>query len=149
MISYADFGENVEAHVLYALALELADGLSIFRQRLNDGTWRRAPGIWLGQLVNFAWKHKIVEDGAFRELRGALVRELVKLPVEREAHETLADFGPAGGSFLVLVSAPPMSLVRAWVIEPEEASILSSAADDGLDANRLRAIDNIIGRQPR
>jgi hypothetical protein len=54
-----------------------------------------------------------------------------------------ADFGPAGGKLLILVSGPPQGVVRAADLSPSEAELLSSAADDGLDA-RLSKIDRVL-----
>jgi hypothetical protein len=57
-----------------------------------------------------------------------------------------ADFGPAGGKILLMVSGPPQAVVKAAGLSPPEAELLSSAADDGLD-ERLGEIDRVLGEK--
>jgi hypothetical protein len=54
-----------------------------------------------------------------------------------------ADYGPAGGKILILVSGPPQSVVRAADLTSGEAALLSSSADVGL-GDRLAEIDRVL-----
>lgn len=54
-----------------------------------------------------------------------------------------ADFGPAGGHLLILVSGPPQSVWKAADLSPSEAELLASSADEGLDG-RLAEIDRVL-----
>jgi hypothetical protein len=57
-----------------------------------------------------------------------------------------ADFGPAGGPFLILHSGPPFSLLGANDLSPEDAKCLSTAADEGRGESELRALDEVLRR---
>ena len=57
-----------------------------------------------------------------------------------------ADFGPAGGPFLILHSGPPFSLLGANDLSPEDAKCLSTAADEGRGESELRGLDEVLRR---
>jgi hypothetical protein len=44
MLRYEDSGSNVEAHLRYAGHRPLPEAWDILRRRLEDGSWKEAPG---------------------------------------------------------------------------------------------------------
>ncbi len=58
-----------------------------------------------------------------------------------------ADFGPAGGPFLVLLSGPPVSLLGAGELTQKEGAALSAAADAGRGERELEELDGILRAQ--
>lgn len=58
-----------------------------------------------------------------------------------------ADFGPAGGSFLIMASGPPVALVALSPLSVADARILSGAADSGaMGAEGLAELDRCLER---
>ncbi|MEP7119653.1 MAG: hypothetical protein ABJE95_02040 [Byssovorax sp.] len=57
-----------------------------------------------------------------------------------------ADFGPAGGPFLILRSGPPFALMGASDLSRQDAAHLSGAADAGRGERELRELDEILRR---
>lgn len=55
-----------------------------------------------------------------------------------------ADYGPAGGAFLVMVSGPPVGLIGMSSLSPSDAGMFADAANAGLDAERLARIDGVL-----
>lgn len=51
MIEYADFGDRVEAHLLYLLDAPVDEVALVLRRRLEDGTWRQAARQFATTLV--------------------------------------------------------------------------------------------------
>lgn len=55
-----------------------------------------------------------------------------------------ADYGPAGGALLVMVSGPPVGLISTSSLSPSDAGLFADAANAGLDAERLARIDGVL-----
>jgi hypothetical protein len=58
-----------------------------------------------------------------------------------------ADFGPGGGSMLIMHSGPPMTMSAISKLEAADATVLAGAADKGLDRNRLDRIDRLLANR--
>jgi hypothetical protein len=89
MPTYEEFGKHVAAHLSYLHALPLADALDGLRRRLLDESWREAAGDWVERLRAIEQYEHLEGDRRVRGLWTALVDELVKLGIDREAHEIL------------------------------------------------------------
>jgi hypothetical protein len=81
------FGDQVEAHLLYALDLPGQDALDVLAGRLEDGSWRLAADRW-AQTLGVCARDAALGDRS-RELITAMRLALVQGPLDVGAHAVL------------------------------------------------------------
>lgn len=82
MLTHDDFGERVEAHLLYALDLPTKLALAVYGQRLRDGSWVQTPTTWANKFGTLAWRS--TQDGTERDAQN-LLAEMVDTIIKTES----------------------------------------------------------------
>ena len=124
-MDYADFGPNIDAHLIYTSTLPQAEALERLRRLFDDGSWRSSPGPWLHHVCMFVHRYHLGDDPGVVALRAALVAALLEGKLGPEAHHTLLMLVDRN---LLVTTAEAGALAR-WFVERAEPSDASLAAD--------------------
>jgi hypothetical protein len=76
-------------------------------------------------------------------LRADLLARRARL-LDGSAGYAFVEYGPAGGSILLMESGPIMRVLRVSVLSPEQARVLDEAADPPADSGGVEGLDRLL-----
>ncbi|MCA9644131.1 MAG: hypothetical protein KC492_25735, partial [Myxococcales bacterium] len=127
MVTYEQFGDEVDAHLNYAMDLPVVAAIEVFGRRLQDRTWRRAPSTWIHLFNACVYRASASAPESLRAVFSELCSQLVAGVVDTVSSEALTTLiqWPVGSGW----SSQEASALATWFVARANPGDASLAAD--------------------